>query len=108
MDGSSTDRLVNRAAAGARVHLEPRRGWACVSNRFEVAKGDIIVTMDADCTYPAEKIPELVRKLLDEELEFITCDRLTWQRKERCQVFTGSGTGAVLHGACSSCTESGF
>ena len=40
-------------------------------------KGDIIVTMDADCTYPAEVIPDLVRRLIDEDLDFITCDRLT-------------------------------
>ena len=79
VDGSSTDRTRELALErGARVHLEPRRGYGrAYRTGFEVAKGDIIVTMDADCTYPAEKIPELVRKLLDEELEFITCDRLT-------------------------------
>lgn len=79
VDGSSTDRTRELALErGARVHLEPRRGYGrAYRTGFEVAKGDIIVTMDADCTYPAEKIPELVRKLLDEELEFITCDRLS-------------------------------
>ena len=30
-----------------------------------------------DCTYPAELIPGLVKKLIDEDLEFITCDRLS-------------------------------
>ena len=79
VDGSSTDRT--RAIAlekGARVHLEPRKGYGrAYRTGFEVAKGDVIVTMDADCTYPAEKVPELVGKLLRDNLEFITCDRLT-------------------------------
>ena len=44
---------------------------------FDVAKNDIIVTMDADCTYPAELVPELVKRLLDDDLDFITCDRLS-------------------------------
>ena len=36
-----------------RVHLEPRKGYGrAYRTGFVVAKGDIIVTMDADCTYP--------------------------------------------------------
>lgn len=79
VDGSSTDRTREIALEkGARVHLEPRKGYGrAYRTGFEVAKGDIIVTMDADCTYPAEKVPELVAKLLNDDLEFITCDRLT-------------------------------
>ena len=79
VDGSSTDRTrVIALEKGARVHLEPRKGYGrAYRTGFEVAKGDVIVTMDADCTYPAEKIPELVGKLLRDNLEFITCDRLT-------------------------------
>ena len=33
--------------------------------------------MDADCTYPGEEIPSLVKMLIDEDLDFITCDRLS-------------------------------
>ena len=79
VDGSSTDRTREIALEkGARVHLEPRKGYGrAYRTGFEVAKGDIIVTMDADCTYPAEKVPELVAKLINDDLEFITCDRLT-------------------------------
>ena len=44
---------------------------------FDVATNDIIVTMDADCTYPAELVPTLVKRLLDDDLDFITCDRLS-------------------------------
>ena len=41
-----------------------------------MAPGQVIVTMDADCTYPGEEVPELVRRLVEDDLQFITCDRL--------------------------------
>ena len=79
IDGNSTDKTREIAMEkGARVHIEPRKGYGrAYRSGFVVAKGDIIVTMDADCTYPAEAVPGLVKRLLDEELDFITCDRLT-------------------------------
>lgn len=78
VDGNSSDRTREIALEkGIRVHLEPRKGYGrAYRTGFDVAKGDIIVTMDADCTYPAEEIPTLVKKLVDEDLQFITCDRL--------------------------------
>ena len=79
VDGNSTDKTREIALEkGIRVHLEPRKGYGrAYRTGFVVAKGDIIVTMDADCTYPAEVVPDLVKRLLDEDLDFITCDRLT-------------------------------
>ena len=79
VDGNSSDRTREIALEkDIRVHLEPRKGYGrAYRTGFDVAKNDIIVTMDADCTYPAELVPELVKKLIDEELEFITCDRLS-------------------------------
>ena len=79
VDGNSTDKTREIAfEKGARVHIEPRKGYGrAYRTAFDIAKGDYIITMDADCTYPAEVVPDLVRKLLDEDLDFITCDRLT-------------------------------
>ena len=79
VDGSSTDRTREIALEkNIRVHLEPRKGYGrAYRTGFVVAKNDIIVTMDADCTYPAELVPKLVKKLIDDDLDFITCDRLT-------------------------------
>ncbi len=79
VDGNSTDKTREIALEkGIRVHLEPRKGYGrAYRTGFVAAKGDIIVTMDADCTYPAEVVPDLVKRLLDEELDFITCDRLS-------------------------------
>ena len=39
------------------------------------AKGDIIVTGDADATYPFDRIHTYIQMLIDENLEFITTDR---------------------------------
>ena len=79
VDGNSSDRTREIALEkGIRVHLEERKGYGrAYRTGFDVAKNDIIVTMDADCTYPAELVPELVKRLIDDELEFITCDRLS-------------------------------
>ena len=91
IDGNSSDRTRELAEKeGAEVYLEARRGYGrAYRTGFAMANGDIIVTMDADCTYPGEEVPRLVRQLLEEDLEFITCDRL--KRAEK-----GSMSG--LHG----------
>ena len=91
VDGLSTDRTREIALEkDVRVHLEPRKGYGrAYRTGFVVASNDIIVTMDADCTYPAELIPELVKRLIDEDLKFITCDRLSMAE---------SGSMSGLHG----------
>jgi len=78
VDGNSKDRTRELAEQeGATVYNEPRKGYGrAYRTGFAMAPGEIIVTMDADCTYPGEEVPGLVKKLLDEELDFITCDRL--------------------------------
>jgi len=79
VDTSSKDRTVEIARSrGAKVISEPRRGYGrAYKTGFENASGEIIVTLDGDSTYPAEKIPELVKMLINEELDFITCDRIS-------------------------------
>ena len=39
------------------------------------ATGEIIVTGDADATYPFERIHKYIQQLIDENLDFITTDR---------------------------------
>jgi glycosyltransferase involved in cell wall biosynthesis len=77
VDTSSKDRTREIAISkGARVIEEPRRGYGrAYKTGFERTDGDIIATLDADCTYPAKDIPKLVRMLADEELDFITTNR---------------------------------
>lgn len=79
VDTDSRDKTREIARAlGARVIDEPRRGYGrAYRTGFAEAKGEFIVTLDGDLTYPAESIPELVSILEKEDLDFINCDRLT-------------------------------
>ncbi len=78
VDGASTDGTADAArAAGARVIPEPRPGYGrAYRTGFAEASGEVIATADGDATYPVEEIPRLVRKILDEGIDFLTCDRL--------------------------------
>ena len=80
VDGASTDGTPERAAErGARVVTERRRGYGrAYRTGFAEARGEVVATLDGDATYPAEEIPRLVRKLLDDRLDFITCNRLAF------------------------------
>jgi dolichol-phosphate mannosyltransferase len=51
--------------SGARVVHHPRNLGlgAAVRTGFENATGDVIVTMDSDCTYPPDQIPAMVELL---------------------------------------------
>ena len=49
---------------GAKVIAERRRGYGrALKTGFAAAKGQIIVTIDADNTYPTSSIPEYIEEL---------------------------------------------
>ena len=77
VDTNSKDRTREIALSkGAKVVEEPRRGYGrAYKSGFAAANGEVIATMDADCTYPAEDIPELCDTLFKEDLDFISTDR---------------------------------
>lgn len=76
VDSSSDDTAEFARQAGAEVVREPRLGYGrAYKTGFAHARGDIIVTADADMTYPIEEIPKLVRTLEEEGLDFITTNR---------------------------------
>lgn len=79
VDTDSQDRTREIATEkGARIIDEPRRGYGrAYKTGFESSTGELICTLDADMTYPADRIPDLVHRLEEEKLEFITTDRLT-------------------------------
>ncbi len=88
VDNNCTDRTAEVALAmGAKVVAETKPGYgAAYKAGFRAASGDIIVTMDGDGTYPRSFIPVLVEVLIDEELDFITCDR-TGHKSEEANSF---------------------
>jgi len=77
VDNCSTDRTAEVASGlGARVVFEGRKGYGrAYKTGFAAARGDIIVTMDGDGTYPPESIPLLLYVLVEERVDFITARR---------------------------------
>ena len=77
IDGDSKDKTKEMAQSkGVRVIIEKQKGYGrAYKTGFQNAKGDIIVALDADDTYPADRIPYLVNMLEEENLDFITTNR---------------------------------
>jgi hypothetical protein len=76
-----TGELARRA--GAEVVFESQRGYGrAFKAGFAHARGDIIVTADADATYPVEDIPRLVETLEQENLDFLTTNRFALMGKD--------------------------
>jgi glycosyltransferase involved in cell wall biosynthesis len=78
VDNASTDNTAQEASeAGARVVLEPNRGYGNAYIRgFTEASGDIIVMGDADGTYPFNEMAEFIQPILKGDAEFVMGSRL--------------------------------
>jgi glycosyltransferase involved in cell wall biosynthesis len=83
IDTDSKDRTREMASEhGATVVDEPRRGYGrAYKTGFEKASGDLIATLDADMTYPAEMIPKLADMLEEKGLDFLTTNRFANMEK---------------------------
>lgn len=81
-----TDRTGDVAKKlGAKLVIEKRKGYGrAYKTGFKNATGDIICTMDADCTYPVQDFPELIKTLIEKDVDFINTDR-----------FAGLGKGTM-------------
>jgi glycosyltransferase involved in cell wall biosynthesis len=79
VDTDSRDRTRDVAAAkGAQVVVEPRRGYGrAYKTGFAAATGEVIATLDADSTYPADRIPDFARLVTSSEADFVSGDRLS-------------------------------
>ncbi len=77
VDGNSTDRTRDIAREkGAKVIIEPRKGYGrAYKTGLKEAEGEIIVTGDADGTYPFDEAHEYIDILLNENLDFINTNR---------------------------------
>jgi glycosyltransferase involved in cell wall biosynthesis len=72
-DNNSSDRTIEvAAAAGAIVRAEKMQGKGNVVRRmFADVEADVYVMADGDATYDAAAAPEMIRKLLDEQLDMV-------------------------------------
>lgn len=79
VDGESDDSTVDIATRmGAKVIAERRRGYGrALKTGFAAANGQILVTIDADNTYPTGSIPEYVEELERGNYDFITINRFS-------------------------------
>ena len=77
-DNNSTDKTVEVAtAAGAVVRRERRPGKGNVVRRmFQDVEADVYVMVDGDDTYDASRAPELVARLVDDNLDMVVGRRI--------------------------------
>ncbi len=77
VDTDSHDRTREIAAErGARVISESRRGYGrAYKTGFSEARGEYILTMDADCTYPIDAVMPMLERIQEGDLDFISGNR---------------------------------
>ncbi len=83
VDNGSVDKTSELAKKhGAIVVFESKRGYGNAYKKgFASATGDIIVTGDADMTYPFDELPKLMDTFESEKIDFMTTDRLSTLNK---------------------------
>jgi len=85
VDGGSRDRTREQAkAAGARVIVEPRRGYGRAIQAGIAAvreDSDILVFLDGDGSDPAEFIPDLISPIVGGQAVFVLGSRVSGSRE---------------------------
>src|SRR3984885_14808478 len=78
-DNNSTDKTVEVAlVAGAVVRHESMQGKGNVVRRmFADIDADVYILVDGDNTYEAAAAPEMVRRLVDNQLDMVTATRVS-------------------------------
>lgn len=84
VDTNSKDRTKQIASSeGARVIDQPIRGYGLAyKTGLTQASGDIIVCMDGDGTYPTDIVTTLIDLLVKDDVDFISCDRMSLRNNE--------------------------
>jgi glycosyltransferase involved in cell wall biosynthesis len=86
-NGSEDDTVEQARQAGAQVRSEPQRGKGNVVRRmFSDVDADVYIMADGDGTYDASAAPEMVRLLVDRDLDMVVGVRHQ-EQGERHRVF---------------------
>jgi len=104
VDGGSRDRTAERARdAGARVVVEPRRGYGrAIMSGIEAVRADaaIILFIDGDGSDRPEFIPDLVRPIVEGRAAFVHGSRIRGEREPGSlaapQLMAGWLAGALI------------
>lgn len=89
VDNNSKDQTSKTAKHfGAKVFFEPRSingigyGFA-LQKGIRESKGDIVICMDGDGSYPVDKIKSITNYLIKNDLDFISCNRLPFKNPKK-------------------------
>jgi hypothetical protein len=94
VDNNSTDKSVEAAQRFKRVKIvrEPVQGYGSAYKRgFKEATGDIIVTMDSDCSYPVESTAPLLDYFLEKKIDFLSGARFPLKDKTAMETLNKIG-----------------
>lgn len=101
ISNKSTDNTVEVAEKLGVKAIEDNRtidgigyGFAHMTG-IEAATGDIIVGADGDATYPIEELQSIIDKLLDDEIDFISCNRYPLQEGTQIGLKQRIGVGLL-------------
>src|SRR5262249_34853452 len=104
VDGGSTDRTVaNASAAGARIVVEPRRGYGRAMQAGIAAlppECDIVLFVDGDGSDRPEHISEMLAPIADGRVDFVHGSRLRGEREpgslSPAQIVAGRLAGLLI------------
>lgn len=84
VDNLSTDNTAQSARElGAKVISEKNKGYGfAIKKGISEAKGDIIVVIDGDGTYPIEDVRVVIDYLVNQNLDFVSCARFPLRNKD--------------------------
>jgi len=98
VDNNSSDKTKMVASMfGAKIISEPRNDKNGIGYGFALqkgikeAKGNIIVCMDGDGSYPIREIPRIVKELIKRDLDFISCNRLPFKDPKKMSIIRAFG-----------------
>ncbi len=97
-DNNSTDNTASVAEkSGARVRYEKRQGKGnVVRSMFRNVEADIFVMVDGDGTYPANRVHELVKPVIEDDADMVVGSRLHAMSASKFKVLNRTGNKMFL------------
>lgn len=88
VDGNSRDKSVEVANKyGAKVIITPEKGYGlALRTGFNAAKGDIIIALDGDRTYPVKVIPELYEYYVKNKIDLLIACRFPLKNHKSMEI----------------------